>query len=793
MKAWWRLLLVQGLVAAAVLLILFALNRQHSHGDVSAQSAFQLSIDANPVNGTRPCDPVDPIRVVNPGDTYTVGLCIENQPEAPQSFYIRILYDGNLNTAPEVANVSPALNDNPDANDGDGGAAGDKLGTGWDCSGFGFLYPKGDDPSTPGADALIVCNADVVTPDADLTISPGLMATITFKASSTQAGIEAVSWGDDTSLGGSVGTIGFCVGAEPLIPCNGATIFKGITPTPSPTLTPTLTPTRTPTPTYTPSLTPSITPTYTITPTPTETPLVTPTFTPTPPPSAEDWDSDGVLNLEDNCPTVFNPDQINTPIGPIDNGPSVQGDDVTIPNEDNLGDMCDNDSDNDGLPDLTELVGCGSGPTDPGWPVLDKTYDDNGDGNPAPPLGTDAADDGPSWDSDGDTVLDGVECLLGSNPNDRSSRPGFWTCGGTSDADGDGLSNASETCGWGTNPNLVDTDGDGLSDCREAADVDGNAVVNYTGDTITVGKAALIASPPTKSGVMDTDKNGAVNFDDALFVAKVALVSGFCPAPPAPIPGDFDRDGVPDAQDNCQRIYNPDQTNTLIGCIDNGPGLPGEDCTVPNEDSVGDACDPDADNDGMTDRLEALPAASGHYACAILGGPSVRTDPGSPTLDRKWDDDQDGDPAPPLGTDVFDDGPSWDTDSDSVPDDAECSRGRDPTNAASRPGVALCGGLGDADSDGLRDAWENCGWGTNPAVVDSDVDSRGDCKEAADVDGNGVLNFTGDAIAYAKAALLPPSSFGKGGDFDIDKNGTVNFVGDVIQVLKFAEGIEACQ
>ena len=92
-----------------------------------------------------------------------------------------------------------------------------------------------------------------------------------------------------------------------------------------------------------------------------------------------------------------------------------------------------------------------------------------------------------------------------------------------------------------------------------------------------------------------------------------------------------------------------------------------------------------------------------------------------------------------------------------------------------------------------RDAWENCGWGTNPTVVDSDGDTFGDCREAADVDGNGVLNFTGDAIAYAKAALLPPSSFGKGGDFDIDKNGTVNFVGDVIQVLKFAEGIEACQ
>jgi hypothetical protein len=793
MKAWWRLLLVQGLVAAAVLLILFALNRQHSHGDVSAQSAFQLSIDANPVNGTRPCDPIDPIRVVNPGETYTVGVCIENQPEAPRSFALRVLYDGTLNTAPEVPDEGSALNDNPDANDGDGGTAGDRLGTKWDCSGFTIKYPEGDDPNTPEADAIIVCNANVVHPDADLTISPGLLVTITFQASATNFGSEVVSYGGDTSIGGAAGSIGYCAETEPVIPCVGAMIFKGITPTPSPTLSPTMTPTRTPTFTRTPSITPSATLTPSITPTPTETPLVTPTFTPTPPPSAQDWDSDGVLNLEDNCPTVFNPDQTNTLIGPIDNGPGVRGDDVTIPNEDNLGDMCDNDSDNDGLPDLAELVGCGFGPTDPGWPVLDKTYDDNGNGNPAPPLGTDAADDGPSWDTDGDTVLDGVECSLGSNPNDRSSKPSLSACGGTGDADGDTLTNAAETCGWGTNPNLVATDGDALSDCREAADVDGNRVVDFIGDGVAVATAALVTSPPTKSGVMDMDKNGTVNFDDVIFVAEVALLDDFCPAPPSPIPNDFDRDGIADTQDNCARVYNPDQANTPMGCIDNGPGVLGDDCTVPNGDTVGDVCDPDTDNDGMTDRLEALPAASGHYACFILGGPDVSTKPGFPVLDNTYDDNGNGDPAPPLGTDTADNGPSWDTDGDTVPDGAECVRGRDPTNVASRPGTALCGGLGDSDGDGLRDSWETCGWGTNPTVVNSDGDTLGDCKEAADVDGNGVLDFTGDIMAYAQASLLPPSAFGKGGDFDIDKNGTVNYVGDVMQVIQFVFGVEPCQ
>jgi hypothetical protein len=785
MKRWRWPLFAQGVIALAVIITLLCLRTGDSTTNVSAQPTFRISIDAIPANGTRPCDPVDPVRVVNPGDTYTVGLCIESQPEAPQAFSLRVLYDGTLNVAPEVADVSPALDDNPDANDGDGGTAGDKLGTGWNCTGFGIQFPKGDDPFTPGTDALINCNANIVTPDADLTITPGLLATITFQA--TNVGAETLTWGEDTAIAGAAGEIGHCALADPIIPCEGATIFKGITPTPAPTSTPTPsnTPTQTPTPTVT--LTPSVTPTAT------ETPIVTPTFTPTPPPTSEDWDGDGVLNLQDNCPTVFNPDQKNTPIGPVDNGPGVVGNDVTIPSEDNLGDVCDNDTDNDGQPDLAELAGSVYGPTDPGWPVFDKTYDDNGNGDPVPPLGTDLTDDGPSWDTDGDGVLDGGEIALGSNPNDRSSRPSTAACGGPGDNEGDGLSNAAETCGWGTDPNLVDSDADGLSDCLEVGDIDGNSVVNYTGDTLTVARAAQVFSPPTKSGVMDTDKNGVVNFSDALWVAKVALVPGICPSPPPPIPGDFDRDGVPDAEDNCARVYNPNQRNTLMGCLDNGPGLIGDDCTVPNEDNVGDSCDPDTDNDGLSDRLEALPDANGHYACAVFGGPNVPTDPGFPTLDKTSDDNHDGNPAPPMGTDVFDDGPSWDTDNDGVPDGAECSRGYDPTNPASRPSAAECGGLGDDDGDGLRNAWETCGWGTDPEKVNTDGDGMDDCKAAADVDGNGSLSFTGDGIAYAKAAVLPTSAFGKTNDFDIDKNGVVNFVGDVTQELKFVLGIEVCK
>ena len=54
------------------------------------------------------------------------------------------------------------------------------------------------------------------------------------------------------------------------------------------------------------------------------------------------------------------------------------------------------------------------------------------------------------------------------------------------------------------------------------------------------------------------------------------------------------------------------------------------------------------------------------------------------------------------------------------------------------------------------------------------------------MDGDGPVDFVGDTIYHAKAALLPRASFGKTMDFDIDKNGTVDFVGDVTQEAKFA-------
>ena len=130
---------------------------------------------------------------------------------------------------------------------------------------------------------------------------------------------------------------------------------------------------------------------------------------------------------QDNCPINNNPNQENTDSGVppppsvgggIGNGTSITGDDATIPNGDPFGDACDDDRDNDGIPN-------GSDP----HPGGDITYDTNRNGNPCVPLGTDAADHGPSWDWNCNGVRDSVEgsCPLAVNPN--------------GDDDGDGLKN----------------------------------------------------------------------------------------------------------------------------------------------------------------------------------------------------------------------------------------------------------------------------------------------------------------------------------------------------------------
>lgn len=137
----------------------------------------------------------------------------------------------------------------------------------------------------------------------------------------------------------------------------------------------------------------------------------------------------------DNCQFAPNQSQRNHDREILDLGSVALFDDVTNPFHDSLGDICDSDDDQDGSSTTVELS----------------------NGCPSSTGSTDPLDD----DTDNDRILDGVECLLGSNPLSASSRPAT-----TPDADDDGLADQFEAL-FGSNPNVGDTDADKLADAFE--------------------------------------------------------------------------------------------------------------------------------------------------------------------------------------------------------------------------------------------------------------------------------------------------------------------------------------
>nr|XP_045625740.1 cartilage oligomeric matrix protein-like isoform X2 [Procambarus clarkii] len=165
---------------------------------------------------------------------------------------------------------------------------------------------------------------------------------------------------------------------------------------------------------------------------------------------------------------------------------------------------------------------------------------------------------------------------------------------------------------------------------------------------------------------------------------------------------DADNDGIPNSPDNCPLVPNPDQADTdpdgadkQGDACDNCPTIPNLDQEDNDKDGIGDACDPDMDNDGVPNRQDNCPR--------------------TPNSDQQ-DTDRDG-----LG-DACDNCPDIrnphqeDMDKDLVGD--------------------ACDSEGDIDSDGVNDDMDNCPDTPNSNQHDADDDGRGDeCDLDADNDG----------------------------------------------------------
>ncbi len=180
-------------------------------------------------------------------------------------------------------------------------------------------------------------------------------------------------------------------------------------------------------------------------------------------------------------------------------------------------------------------------------------------------------------------------------------------------------------------------------------------------------------------------------------------------ATPTACAGDSDCDGVADGADNCVNVPNASQTNSN----DETWTLPAVyvDITNPRALGLGDACNPDIDNDGLVDSAEA----------ALGANAAMR-----------------------------------DTDGDGVLDGAEVTCGSNPASAASKPAgpdadndllpdacesiIGTNPGVRDSDGDGFVDGFEYLRIGTNANAIDSDGDGCGDAVELASINANRQVN-----------------------------------------------------
>ena len=408
-------------------------------------------------------------------------------------------------------------------------------------------------------------------------------------------------------------------------------------------------------------------------------------------PSNPDSDMDGILDgVEVSAAPV--------PAGTNPNGTPFAGTAPTfVPDADptTQTDPTAVDTDLGGLPDGVEDAN-GNGQIDPG------ETDPN-----------DPSDDG--FDSDGDGVPNGIELVIGTDPNDA-------------DTDGDGLSDGEELApgndGYVTDPLDGDGDDDGISD----------------GEEVTLGVDGVITDPTNP----DTDGDGIL---DGVETSATGVPAGTSDGNQTPY-GGTDVSFTPDADPTTQTDpTNPDTDaggvpdgvedtngNGRIDAGERNPNDPSDDVPATCGDGVvdpGELCDDM--NTTAGDGCSATCIVEPGFVC--IGAPSVCT--------MAVDTDGDGlsdDQEVLLGTDPT----SADTDGDGVDDGDEIAMGLDPTDA-------------DSDDDGIADGEEIAvgadGFITDPLNPDTDGDGVLDGVEtsAPPVPGgtsSGGVPFSGTGPSY---------------------------------------------
>lgn len=330
---------------------------------------------------------------------------------------------------------------------------------------------------------------------------------------------------------------------------------------------------------------------------------------------------------------------------------------------------------------------------------------------------------------------------------------------------------------------------DADNDCLTDGDADDAPGADGDGDFVPDGIEKLFGTDETDS---DTDNDGSTDFDEIFNFTNphVTDTDGDGQLDKADngaddVPGTITVIDDNTSDDNCPSDANATQTNSDSAPDNNGvTGDP----TNPSQDTLGDACDTDDDNDGIVDVAEAVlridvspnfcSSSAGALNPTSTTNPDTDADLGLDGVECKYQSnpqsqasvmaaqpvDNLGVQVPPATSDAQE--TFYRTGAINIPGGGQENN---PDGDTATDPVAD----GDSDNDGLLDGTEVKFYGTHPTNSDSDGDGCSDGREAASVNGDrNVSSIDLGQIAQrfgAFNAAVNPERV----DYDYTKNGAI--------------------